>query len=363
LIGIEYTAAIGTEIGVGLPVVFQTTASYGLPGLSLTQPFPDGPWNRTSVAAFQGLALNKKNQSCISGYCETIPFAFDCSLRACVKIFAANVSNSIYHEEELSREYLHMVPQIFDYQLAVNRTFFNNTWKNCEGARKRSKTHTVEVILPEAQNIGFDDPLPSLWYPPECTYYMAQQTGSSMAQYMGSLFRSSQLQTYPGGVLLGDSWLKSLWGMGSVNMNSVDIFAEGLATSVGAQIRRNGDPPNSASDIPLDIWTSVHGQVLYMESCIRVRWKYLSFLAILLAAELLFFTAVIIVNYRSHWNRDWKASTLPLLFQHIQVQEPVDKDDRPVEDEEALNTAAKIVKATFSQVDGRWKLFAKTATA
>lgn len=358
----DYMLAIGADIGVGLPVVFTTAASDGFPGENITQPFPDGPWSRTSLADFQGLALIQKNQSC-DGHCETIPFAFDCSLRPCVKTFAASISNSIYREQELSREYLHSVPQEFYYQLAVNRTFLNATWKNCEGARERSETHTVEVILPEAQNLSVNDPLPSLWYPSECTYYISQAASSAIAEYMASLFQGSLLKTYPPGVPLGDAWLKSLWNWGILNMSFVDTFAEGLATSVGAQIRRNGDPPNNGSGIPPDIWTSVQGQVLHTGPCIQVRWKYLSFLAILLAAELLFFTAVIIVNYRSHWDRDWKSSTLPLLFQNIQAQEPIDKENRPAEDGAALYKTAKIVEATFSQVNGRWKLSAKTGTS
>lgn len=68
-------------------------------------------------------------------------------------------------------------------------------------------------------------------------------------------------------------------------------FARGLAMAVGAQMRTNSAGPAQLSQ--------VRGQTTETEVCIRVYWKYLSYLAILLGLELLFFAAVLVLLVQS----------------------------------------------------------------
>lgn len=84
-------------------------------------------------------------------------------------------------------------------------------------------------------------------------------------------------------------------------------FALGLAMAVGAQMRTN-----SAGSAEL---SQARGQIRRTQVCIRVYWKYLSYLHTRLGPDLSFFVAVLVVKHWSSWRADWKSSTLAVVFQ------------------------------------------------
>ncbi|GAB0145977.1 hypothetical protein EsHS_00006392 [Epichloe bromicola] len=118
--------------------------------------------------------------------CANAPLGFECSLRPCVKTYGANYTNGVYSEEELSRAYLHHVPgPVRQWEVAMNRTVYNGTWRDCQGTELRSEKNTVQVALPGIQQEDIDAlSYPSLWYPPECAYTVTGISSNALADFI-----------------------------------------------------------------------------------------------------------------------------------------------------------------------------------
>lgn len=328
-----------------------------------------GPWAGTGMVGFQGLVGRNTNMSCQKYWeCDRVPFAFDCSLRPCVKTFAANVSSGVYSEVELSRQYLRAMPEskggpIPDsrpaLQLAVDRRIFNGTWIACEGASSRSALRSVEVPLNDGSAV--------LWYERECVYSVRNGATNAMSMYFEDMISNGKVQHFGSAAYEGDTWMKLLFNGGNINLTSVSRFADGIADAVGAQMRRAAEPAGATEDpanpvdgeadvvkIANDVWTIAHGQGYEWRPCIRVRWKWLSFLGILFLAEACFLILLIVANRRSQWSGDWKSSSLALLLQTW------NRENLPVE--EAGEHRAELYKVAAGtqmmllQMDGKWRL-------
>ncbi|KAG8413111.1 hypothetical protein J3459_015791 [Metarhizium acridum] len=118
-----------------------------------------------------------------------------------------------------------------------------------------------------------------------------------MKAFTDELFSGATVSYGERGHPRGDAWLLKLWNWGRLDISTVDAFAKGLATSIGATWRRN---PKSLGIDP--------------------------------------------------WRGDWKSSILPYLFQNMTLPSLTDR-----ETESDLKKAAEGVGATFEPVDGRWE--------
>lgn len=317
--------------------------------------FPDGPWNRTSVADLLGISKGLKDPNCDPDSipaCEAAEFAFRCGLQPCAKTYKAGFFDGEYHETEISRQPLHYVPPFGKFELALNQTFYNGNWKECHGTATKTKTNTEQVSSPESQKFPDQNAVPyssfpTLWYPPECVFLMGKFAASGFAAGFGDLLNNSTLQSdYFPNAVEGDIWLQALWNRGNLTMDSLNDYMDGLSVAVGAEMRKHEK----------SVLKAENGQALQLETCIHVRWKFLSFLAILLALELVFFVGIVFANLRSAWGADWKSSSLALVFQNIgQVRVPHPHEGVP-ELERSLRQEAMATKVTFALVDGRWQL-------
>ncbi len=333
--------------------------------------FPDGPWKQTSLVDFQGIAGQRPDNNAAgtfggsSLYSDWAPVAFDCSLRPCVKTFAANVTNGVYAEVEVSQpQYLHYMQNVkgssdaskesyLSFHRVVDRRIVNGSWVACAGA----KTNSSETPLGMPQGEWSDNPA-IMWYPRDCVYVIRPGAVWAISQYFQHLVKTGTLRTTSPGVYIGDAWTKMLWDGGNINMSTVNRFAEGVADAVGAQIRRAAEPAETKSRNKTDVrpgddqgWTFAHGQGYQSRACIRVRWKWLSFLVVLFLAEVVFLVLLIVANQRSGWSGDWKSSSLALLLQSWQAPAEEAGEDRT-----ELYGAADRTQTRLSKVDGKWRL-------
>lgn len=324
--------------------------------------------SNVSLVSFQGLVRRNTNMSCTAYLsCDWMPFAFDCSLQPCVKTYAANVSNGVYAEVELSRQHLQytarsgaklspgpgpLLPSMAAFQLAVDKRIVDDAWVACEGSTTRSALRPIEV-----------PPGGGSWYERECVYSVRAGAAFAMAVYFADLVSNARVTQRSGTVYGGDAWMKMLWNGGNVNMTTVDRFAKGVADALGAQMRRAAEPADAedsihpelpVAKIPNDVWVFANGLSYQSRPCIRVDWRWLSFLGILFLAELVFMMLLIIANRRSRWSGDWKSSTLALLLH------PWNRSQAPAEEAGEnsleLSRAADGTQATLSQLEGKWRL-------
>lgn len=349
--------------------IFNMTVATG----ELQEPFADGEWQRTSMMNIIGLGYsNGRYTNSTSSSGSKYPLiAFECGLRPCVKSFSASVSKGVYMEEELSRQYLHQIH--FNggapfFETAVDTAVINGTFIKCIPQSQMSETHTVQVLPLEAQVPYSGKPilLADLWLPRQCKHEIELGPLNSMSQYIDSLVSFASILSQPGNQRSGPGWLLRLWNQGNITIDSVNKFMGELASSIGAELRKNGDPVyNTALTAKEEYWTVARGDAQYMEPCIRVRWPFLSFLAALLVLEIIFFTATIIIHYRHHWFLDWKSATLPLLFQNIKGINESEKESTETENEEQQYSTeyyemAKSTVAKLTMVDGQWEFTSKS---
>lgn len=309
--------------------------NYTTPLTMLLQPWtaswPEGKWFQTSIADFQGIATSFKDPKCDPGpQCEVDYLGFDCALRPCVQSFSSSVVNGKYTETLLKTEYMH-VSYSNTFVVAVEEAFVNGTWTKCTSSNENSTTHNTPVeqpfkIYPNGTRDG-PETVENLWYPPECVYAIGSGDHWALRRFLNDIFSKGALSWgYDGHAIQGDPWLKSLFNTGAPSMDIVNRFAENLANSLGAYIRTNGISKSYELDgdkykeVPYPAaLIQAAGDMKHLEACIQARWRFLSFLGVLFVLEIVFFVAVLWVDHRSRlWQADWKAATLPMMFQALQ---------------------------------------------
>ncbi|KAM3512379.1 hypothetical protein MY11210_003945 [Beauveria gryllotalpidicola] len=284
-------------------------------------------WNRTSVIDVYIMSMVKDNSTnCklpLCGYSPEWsamfrPSAFVFSLLPCLQTFSASLIQGQYSEKVISEEYLHYIPLAFGYyQLSPNRTMVNGTLKQCTGTESPDDVNTIPVYQSYNESVS----APRLWYSPECVYEF--YGGRWLADFLEFTFFSEQRL-------------------------SVTDFANGLATSLGAQMRRAATGPNMLRE--------ARGTTLVEKTCIRIHWGYISFFASVFVLEALFLGAVLVMDSRSRLHVDWKSSTLAVAFLSAGNSRPGGWRVKNPESEDSLREAAQSMKASLDDVSGHWQL-------
>lgn len=258
---------------------------------------------------------------------ETSGFAIACGMNPCLKTFGANVTDSIYHEIEISSETL-IWSYHAGYTLATNITLRNGTWQSCLPTPQNTSTNTLRInttsmsLISEVRNgteysvsANIDlqniSATSSLWYPDDCVWWLGDPPNKAMATYLSDLFDNKTLETpywsrEPSSAQ-GELWLETLYRNGTANMTTVATYMDGLVWSMTANMRQN-----SADSDELRV---VYGKVQTIQSCIKVLWVWLSLPASLFCLEVAFLVAMMALSRSNkHWHEDWKGSSLALLF-------------------------------------------------
>ncbi|KAG6355329.1 hypothetical protein INS49_003290 [Diaporthe citri] len=109
-------------------------------------------------------------------------------------------------------------------------------------------------------------------------------------------------------------------------MDTVGAFMDGLVWSVTAAMRQT----SNSEDTPRAL-RAVCGQTHVMQTCLTVRWAWLSLPASLLGLQLAFLVAIVVISGSAkHWRGGWKDSSLALLFHGLEgsAKPPHEKVER-----------------------------------
>ena len=104
-------------------------------------------------------------------------------------------------------------------------------------------------------------------------------------------------------------WLELFYSGGSASLDTVNKAFESMATAMTNALR--------TTDQLADV---TKGVVFYPKTCIRVRWAWLAFPAILVGGSLLFLIATMFQTSRRAKHQLWKSSTFPLLFHGLSAE-------------------------------------------
>lgn len=132
-------------------------------------------------------------------------------------------------------------------------------------------------------------------------------------------------------------------------MDLVNAQAEGLANAIGAQFRQ------SPASLPGDV-RFVMGQAQNTNTCIRVQWGFLSYLAAVLVLVIGFLATLVVMNHLDTWSNDWKSSTLAVVFR-AGMKEPGEKSSTFVNPKQAeMRDVAKSMRVRLMEGDNGWRL-------
>lgn len=152
----------------------------------------------------------------------------------------------------------------------------------------------------------------TLYYEPGCVYNFSY--GPTLAlenAFETNLFGLTNHfnVTIPRGLTsqpVGDSWLLRLYAEGRADTSSVERYFQGLATTMTAAIRNDGDATGSEP---------ARGTVMASQTCVSVDWAWLALPMLLVVLTAVFLVTTILMSRGSRrGRRAWKGSTLPFLW-------------------------------------------------
>ncbi|KAI1330236.1 hypothetical protein F5Y16DRAFT_363512 [Xylariaceae sp. FL0255] len=279
------------------------------------------------LLSFEVLMLNLdcEHESGISSNCSNIGArAFNATIYPCVQSYSnARVSNAVFSETITSEVALEFIQpnqsQANNYYYSLAGNLPPIPGLDCSPSITPDGKKTQLTSLQNGTRYAVYQPtllqdLDALYFDPRCTYELDRGPASSISAALGGFF-SGQTLTAPKGLseqVFGDQGLVNIWSNGTANISTFEKYVDGLATSITAAMRTEGDASNSQP---------AQGQVNEIQTCVRAHWLWIFFPAGLLLLTTIFLLIVIYLSNQSRrlgsvqgGRKPWKSSTLPLLW-------------------------------------------------
>jgi hypothetical protein len=281
--------------------------------------------------------------------------ALSCGLYPSVNTYAAEIHKSVLKErliESLSigvnlllgNEYLHNEPE---YKLVRSHTIRNGSSVNCLGQEEEASDYFA-VTQGNLDRSPSDWHAPDLteadykmlYYPADCVWAMYAPSTQTIYNHLNLTFQAQQFQASPvyadafgGSVALRRMYRDDQY----MNLDTINEFMHNMTRSMTAIIRTNG---------PGNFTHPAKGTMWYTTTCIRVRWKWISYPAIMIGLSAIFLILVSIESRGIASERLWKSSILTMLF--CDMDDAVTDGDNPMTRQNMEN----VVKSTSVSLGG-----------
>jgi hypothetical protein len=137
-----------------------------------------------------------------------------------------------------------------------------------------------------------------------CIYEYYPQSYNDVSYFLQINFNASIITD--GDVFGGPSIAQAFYNAGNINLASVQSTFENIAQSMTVHMRNAGNASYSAPAL---------GQVINQETCVQVRWAWLTYPAAVVLLLVIFFAAMIWETGRDvHRVHGWKSSPLALMY-------------------------------------------------
>ena len=292
--------------------------------------------------------------------------AASCSLYPCIRSYTATVNESKLQETLIS-------------------TSAEFAW---DGSKMSSNSVNVACLTPETRqnliSIGYnitgttewigyygpgilgnttaEDPasnasVPNITVPAECQYLIYTPTQMSLGLFMASFFNGT-VTAQPGGyvyVTNGPVQLNRFFNVARMSFDSVSAIFSNISDSMTAYIRQSDNTAGKTGIGVLDDGLAVPapGNVFQTETCISVRWGYITFPIALVLLTTIFFIAVILETSHHYEAHAWKSSALALLF-HGLDPETRDPHGGEMASVKEMETAAKGMRVRLRRGGRGW---------
>lgn len=290
-----------------------------------------------------------------------------CSLNICIKTYNATIENGKLNETELYSE-----PATFgmtdpknnrstsEYLSTIDMSCLNDADKNTlqdAGYTWNDTTKWLGYYTPYPIGMSAEELTSSganlSFYPvstinPACVYQTESTSILSLNYYFATVFQGSAGEA-PEDMSETSDLIRAIFNSGNVSDVTLADNFKNVSTSMTNFIRQNGNPVNSKFSV---------GQVLLSETCVDVRWAWLTFPAALFAFTLVFFVGMVIRTTSRYalfsGSHDFKSFALPLVFTELETQVPQSVQQSRFGMDEMYREASAM-NVRLSKTEGGWK--------
>jgi hypothetical protein len=282
------------------------------------------------------------------------PLAVECKLWPALQTIGARINISSLEERVLSSEPLPATTlddgSILKWVTIASKVLRRGIWEPCTA----SDSYTLHTPVPVYNNSlwsGFPDNVTLQWYTQDCIWALDSHARFAFQGLLDSIFAEKSVLAPSSIVVQGDLWLKNLFRNDTVDVSMMEKYVGQFARAMTVYMRNWSSAKDETHGL-------VHGDAIRTETCIQVRWPWISFPASLVAFTLLLLAITI---WKTRKNKrplrqtgTWKSSSLAVLFGGLDDQ--VRSKFGPMEKKSQMEDCAKKLNVSLIPVENGWRL-------
>jgi hypothetical protein len=249
------------------------------------------------------------------------------------------------------------------------RVLRNGSWHECTPSNAQTMEQPVSVYNNTVRYLDEERPENIQWYAEDCVWIIDHQTDIALRQELNNLY-SDRVVSLTGtlgrhgvrDMSTGDVWIKQIFHNGTASVFTISKQVAQMASSMTAYNRKNriNPPPNIFRPAPH--LQFAYGDTIKVETCVQVRWPWISFPAGLVVLASLFLPLTIWstkqIPSTTSGRKAWKTSSLAVLFNGL--DERLLKEQGPMDKKSEMMNRASRLQVALKREDDGWKLRAHT---
>jgi hypothetical protein len=299
----------------------------------------------TPLLQFVALTVAKNSTGGSKGW---NPVGAECKVWPAVHSIKAQVDLGELHEiitSETPLQYYRF--RYYSSWLHVSsRVLRKGSWHECTPSNAQTMEQPVPVHNNTVWDLDEERPQNMQWYAEDCVWTIDHETDVALRQELNNLYsdRVIRLEGSLGGgdivrdVSTGDVWIKQIFRNGTASASTISEQVGQMASSMTAYNRKNRIDPSSNNVRP-ESQQFAYGDTIKVETCVQVRWPWISFPAGLVVLASLFLALTI-----------WSTKQIPSTTSGRKAWKT---------SSEMMDRAARLQVALKREEDG-WKLRAHT---
>jgi hypothetical protein len=297
---------------------------------------------------------NNLNVSC------GVPLAVECRMWPAIQTIKSSIDISKLQETILSSEPLqqHYNPRSYmteyDWMTISSKVLRSGTWESCDPSP--FVTPRTPVAVANNTIVGFFDssiPPDVQWYADDCVWTIDAASVSALQDVLGKMFHRKSIGRGQGGleIVYGELWTRNLWHNGTASMSSIEAYNAQLARALTVHARERAASLNPELG-------NAHGIAVKTDTCIQIRWGWISFPTSLVLLTVVFLAATIVKtqkgDHQARQHGNWKSSSLAILFGGL--EDDLRHRSRMLEKRSDMDESASLLKVSLSPGDDGWRL-------
>jgi hypothetical protein len=290
---------------------------------------------------------------------RTVPLAVECRMWPVIQTVKSQIEISELQETVLFSESLqeHYNPKSYmteyDWLAISSKVLRNGEWEMCDPSPSFTPKTSVSIANNTLVDVLDRETTPDMqWYADDCVWYIGSESVAALGSTLAKMFHKKFIgKGNDGRITNGELWIRKLWHNGTATLSTAEAYTAQLARALTVHTRER------AASLNPDLGNA-HGLAFKTETCIQVRWGWISFPASLVLLTIVFLAATIVKTQKSdHLTRrhgNWKSSSLAILFGGL--EDELRHGTRMLEKRSDMDQGASLLKVSLSPGDDGWRL-------